>query len=329
MGRSLPAVEQVADGVWSIPQPMPGTLGHSFVYAIELSDGVLLVDAGWRLPENLERLDEGLRVLGSSLDDVEGVLFTHSHSDHYGLAAGVRERSGAWLAMHEAEAALLEAESRHTPVSAELDRWFEDLGVEAGEREEYVGVVVRIHAGRPRTLPDRLLADGSVVSVDGCRLEVVHTPGHAPGHLCFVDRDRGVVFTGDHVLSHTTPNVSIFPDTHGNPLDDYLTSLARMQPLGELTAFPGHERRVPVGPRAAELVVHHDRQLAQARALVEEGHETVRAVAERMPWHIRWGKLGIVDRHLGLGETYAHLVVLEQRGELTRSGLRPVRWRSA
>jgi glyoxylase-like metal-dependent hydrolase (beta-lactamase superfamily II) len=103
-----PPAEQVLDGLWSIPVPIPGSpLPYVLAYAFAVPDGVVLVDPGWNAPEALAALTEGLGVAGARLEDVRGVLVTHIHPDHYGLAARIREVSGAWVGLHPADAALV------------------------------------------------------------------------------------------------------------------------------------------------------------------------------------------------------------------------------
>ena len=295
------------------------------IYAIEAADGVVLVDAGWDRSDGLERLDGSLREIGAGLDAVRGVLFTHWHHDHYALGAALRDATGAWLALHRVEAELI-ADPPGVDAVAGLDGWFASLGVPGDERADAVEAAVRIWGATPRFGPDRSLDDGSSVEVGGLRLEVMHTPGHSPGHACFVAADRGVVFSGDHVLSQTTPNVGILPWTAGSPLDDYLESLARTRALGGLLALPGHEELVPVGARSEELLEHHREQLAHAESLVAAGEATVNAVARGMPWTTPWDDLGPLDRQLALAEAYAHLAALERRGRLVRVSERPLRW---
>jgi glyoxylase-like metal-dependent hydrolase (beta-lactamase superfamily II) len=323
----LPAVEEVQPGLWSMPQPMPGPLRYVLVYALEVGDGVLLVDAGWGDPENLVSLERGLQTFGATVADVRGVLFTHYHGDHYALAGRVREESGAWLALHEIEARLIEEGVLKNMRGETLDRWLDALGVSSDEREELLESTLRVGGTRAHVAPDRVLTDGSTVELDGWRLEALHTPGHSPGHLCYLCADRGVVFTGDCVLSMTTPNVSIFPGTVGSPLDDYIASLTRLLPLGDLLALPGHEERVPVAERATELLAHHDQQLRNTAELVANGHDTVRALAEHMDWAFPGETFTPIDRFAAMGEAYAHLVVLERRGELELVGTAPSRWR--
>jgi len=109
----MPPVERVGDGLWSIPVPIPNNpLRYVLVYAFELRDGVAIVDAGWDTADAWAALCGGLEHAGFAVGDVRAALITHIHPDHYGLAGRVRERSGAWVALHAADAALLPAALR-------------------------------------------------------------------------------------------------------------------------------------------------------------------------------------------------------------------------
>src|SRR5262245_5691724 len=101
----LPPVEPVRPGLWSIPVPIPSSsLRYVFVYVFETDRGPFIVDTGWNTDDAFNALSTGLTSLGTSINDVQGVLVTHIHPDHYGLAGRVREASGAWIALHPADA---------------------------------------------------------------------------------------------------------------------------------------------------------------------------------------------------------------------------------
>jgi len=101
--------QDLGGGVWSVPVPIPGNpLGYTLVYALESTGGPVLVDAGWNHPDSWQALSGGLASLGIDVASVRGVVVTHFHPDHAGLAGQVRQESGAWIAMHEADAALVE-----------------------------------------------------------------------------------------------------------------------------------------------------------------------------------------------------------------------------
>ena len=105
-GRS--PVEQLRDGLWSIPVPMLGPLRYVNVHAFALDGGGLgLIDAGWESEEGWTALTDGLAAIGGGVEDVRGLLVTHLHFDHLGLAERVRQASGAWVAMHPADAAVV------------------------------------------------------------------------------------------------------------------------------------------------------------------------------------------------------------------------------
>src|SRR5262245_64954983 len=97
----LPPVERVGAGLWSIPVPIPhNPMRYTLAYALESDDGFILVDAGWNDDTSWQALVTGLESAGASIGDIRGVLVTHFHADHLGLAGRVRDACGAWIAMH-------------------------------------------------------------------------------------------------------------------------------------------------------------------------------------------------------------------------------------
>lgn len=106
--RAQPAPEDLGSGLWSVPVPIPGNpLGYTLVYAIDTRNGPVLIDAGWEHEKSWEALSGGLTAFGLDVTDVYGVIVTHHHPDHSGLAGRVREASGAWIAMHAADVEMI------------------------------------------------------------------------------------------------------------------------------------------------------------------------------------------------------------------------------
>lgn len=83
--------------------------------------------------------------------------------------------------------------------------------------------------------PTRILKDGDILDIGGRRIEVLHTPGHSPGHMCFWEKEKGYLFTGDLVYKGTL--FAYYPST--SP-EDYLKLLEKVSVLPVKRVFPGH-----------------------------------------------------------------------------------------
>ncbi len=325
----LPEVEQVRPGLWSIPVPIPMTgLRYVLVYALELPDGVAVIDAGWDTEDAWAALVGGLATAGYTPQDVRAIMVTHIHPDHYGLAGRLRETSGAWVGLHPADAALIPG--RYTDIDTLLDEnrlLLQRIGVPS-EESGLAEVSMHVKAFVKTTDPDRLLHDGDRMDLPGWNLRAIWTPGHSPGHLCFVDEDRRVLFSGDQVLPRITPNISVHPQQRPNPLADYLESVDR---LGRLTigeVLPAHEYRfTDLSGRLAEIADHHAERLVEIeKELAASPGCTSWELSTRLTWSRPWTEIQGYMRRAATGETLAHLVLLEQRGVAVRSGGRPERW---
>src|SRR5687768_16526886 len=243
--RTLPPVEQVRSNLWSIPVPIPhNPLRYVSVHAFALDGGGLgLLDTGWESDEAWAALTGGLASIGGAIDDVRGVLVTHLHFDHLGLANRVREASGAWIAMHPADATVVAGLNRRggaAAIAAQIE-FLVGLGADRADAAPDVGPAENMERFTRMAVPDRLLEDGDLADFSGWRLRAVHTPGHTPGHLCFAEDRTGLFFSGDHVLPRISPNISTTFEGTADPLGDYMRSLTEVSALEPAEVLPAHE----------------------------------------------------------------------------------------
>jgi glyoxylase-like metal-dependent hydrolase (beta-lactamase superfamily II) len=325
LARALPPVEQLRDGLWSIPVPIPhNPLRYVSVYAFALDGGGLgLLDTGWESEENWAALTGGLASIGGGVEDVRGVLVTHLHFDHLGLAARVREASGAWVAMHPADAtavARLSAAGAATMVASEID-FLVGLGADRAEATGDVGPAERMEAFTSMAVPDRLLEDGEHADFPGWRMRAVHTPGHTPGHLCFAEEGTRLFFSGDHVLPRISPNISTNQAGAADPLRDFLDSLGAVRDLDPAEVLPAHEWRFRgLAGRVDELTAHHESRLAELLAAIRSHpHSTPWQLAAHLTWSRPWDQYERRMRIFAVTETDAHLRLLASRGLVTSS----------
>jgi len=311
--------ETVRPGVHRIPLPLPEDgLRAVNVYALEgLTEGLVLIDGGWSIPESRKALEDALAQLGHDLGEISHILVTHIHRDHYTQAVELRRLLGSrvYLGAGERRGLELLGELRtDQPVSS-----LETLR-RAGAHELAERVAAMYDGGFDATVweaPDRWLPAEELLFGDA-RLTVVPTPGHTQGHVVYFDRARGLMFSGDHVLPHITPSIGFELGGSALPLGDYLDSLHLMTTLADAQLLPAHG---PVGDsvhaRVGELLAHHDDRLAEALAALGDRTRTAHDVAGELGWTRRkvpFTDLGAFDQMLAVNETAAHLDVLVARG---------------
>jgi glyoxylase-like metal-dependent hydrolase (beta-lactamase superfamily II) len=326
--RVMPPVERLDGDLWSIPVPIPDNpLRYVSVYAFGAGEGLVLIDAGWGSDESWQALAGGLESIGAAVADVRGVLVTHLHYDHIGLAGRIRQASGAWVALHPADHAILSLpDYRQAELAVAREAEFlRDLGATPAEAAAAVGSAADWAKFAGMALADRLLEDGELADVPGWKLRALHTPGHTPGHLCFVDERSRRLFSGDHVLPRITPNISAQRGDPVSPLAAYLDSLAQTRDLDVDEVLPAHEWRFRgLAARADAITAHHERRLAELLAAVRRHPGAMPwELAGQLTWSRPWAEYGGQMRIFAVTETAAHLDLLEHRGLVTATGTRP------
>ena len=329
-GSARTQVHDHGGGVRSLRVPIPDNpLGYTLVYVMDSDRGPVLVDTGWDDPGSWDALAEGLVACGTSVGEIHGVVITHHHPDHHGLSGKVREASGAWVAMHAADTAIVRRTRETRP-----GRWFAYMTaklVAAGAPEEHVAP---LRDAGPRTtlpgfspaLPDREIVPGELLDLPGRRLRAIWTPGHTPGHVCLHLEEQhpaqlpghGRLFSGDHLLPEITPHIGLYEDpddaTVTDPLGDYLDSLERVGRLAPAEVLPAHQHVFADAPaRVRELLDHHEERLTGLRSLLVEPL-TPWQVAERMEWNRPWEQIPYGSRNIAVSEAEAHLRRLVKLG---------------
>jgi glyoxylase-like metal-dependent hydrolase (beta-lactamase superfamily II) len=324
----FPGVEKVRPGLWSIPVPLPNnSLRYVLVYLFETDRGPYLIDAGWNTDDAFGALQGGMDEVGCAVADVQGVLVTHIHPDHYGLAGRIREASGAWISLHPADAELIhdrydEPEDLLNRVAGALRR----MGAPPEELEPLRNAAMPVLPLVDPVLPDVLLEDGARPEVPGWDLSAIWTPGHSPGHLCFYESSQRLMLSGDHVLPRITPNISAW-DLESEPLGDYLASLDKLEPYEVSEVLPAHEYRFDdLRARLEELRQHHRDRFAEIIAMLREGPRTAWDIASHMRWSRTWDDIAGFMRRAAVGETVSHLRALEIDGVVQVEDGEPALW---
>ena len=296
-----------------VPIPTPFQVGPVNAYLA----GRTVVDPGPDSEDARERLHDALADRGLGFADIEQVLVTHPHPDHFGLASHLRE-AGARVVAAEAAVPILEDFEGRLAYEQE---YFRRFFVRCGMDEATAGTVTELPQAFVHYAPsvdvDRTLTAGETVAVDGRELGVDELVGHATGELLFADGD-GTAVVGDHVLGDTTPNPFLQPppeDGGERPrvLPAYNESLARLREAGHDRLLPGHGDPVddPPGRIDAILAEHRERTAAVA-GIVEEPATPVEVM------HALFEDLPVTEHFPGMSEAVGHLDVLATQDRVVR-----------
>jgi len=161
--------------------------------------------------------------------------------------------------------------------------------------------------------PDQVLADGESVTGPGFTLTAVATPGHTSNHLCFALEESGALFTGDHIMGWSTTVVAP-PD---GDMADYMASLDKLHGRSDRIYYPAHGPAVTNPRQLVRGMIGHRRQRERqiVRLLSEGGTARVAGLVPQM-----YKGLPEVLLPAAGQSVLAHLIEMEQRGVVTRSG---------
>lgn len=293
--------------------PTPYPVGPVNAYLLP-GPPVTLVDCGPKTPEALTALRDGLERAGARLEEIERLVITHGHLDHFGLAATVAAESGAEVCAHRADLPKLTGDRAFVEPMRVLVR---EAGFPSSVAEVLLEALRRYRGQFDPITPACLLNDGDLLPLADGALEVLHTPGHAQGHICLRNGlwDGGALISGDLLLEEISPNPLVEFDGSGQrirTLPVLLRSLQRIIALEPAITYPGHGDPIPEPAwRARELLLHHEARKDRLAQMLAGRAWTLREVAAA--W---FPDLSPANLILGLSEVLGHLDLIEEAGRL-------------
>ena len=171
---------------------------------------------------------------------IRHILVTHTHPDHSPAAKLLASATGAELL------------GRPAPEGAHQDKTF---------------------------VPGNVLGDGDVLRLDQFDLEVIHTPGHASNHLCYLHREHRLLFTGDHIINGST----VVIDPPDGDMKHYIESLLRLKSVDIAAIAPGHGAVFTNPYEVIDWIVQHRQQRESKVIEALEQHERLTSM-ELVPY---------------------------------------------
>jgi glyoxylase-like metal-dependent hydrolase (beta-lactamase superfamily II) len=311
---------KVAERIHQIPTPTPFYVGPINSYLIE-DEPLTLVDSGLKMEEAEAALRSGLAEIGYTFGDIERLVITHSHLDHYGLMATIAGEGSPEVCAHPLEVYDIQnPEGYNSPDDVRNIRTERFLR-KSGLPEEWFEMILTRHPVfeqfRDPVNVTQTVDDGDRLELGHTEFTVLHCPGHSPGLINLHDAGNKILISGDNLLKHISPVPLIhFPRDPSKPrehsLAAYLATIRRLRTFDIDIVLPGHGEIIyDMRGIIDSIIVHHEVRKRKVLKFLNGSPGTAYAVCRHLfpnmePYHI----------YLAMSEAVGHLDLLRTEGAI-------------
>ncbi len=302
-------------GIHRLAIPTPFMVGRVNAYLIEDSP-LTLLDSGPNSAKALDELEQALAARGHTIEDIELLVITHQHMDHFGLASILARRSGAEVAALDGLAPFLASYGHQIDLE---DKFAEALMLRHGIPPEIVTALRAVAAGfrawGSAVEVTRPLAPGGELKLRDRTLRVLHRPGHSPSDTVFLDESRSILLAADHLIAHISSNPLLarpldaqedYLEPRPKALISYIDSLQKTRAMDLSLVLPGHGR--PITDHVSlidERFRLHQRRAEKIRRLIATQPRSAHEIAQEL-----WGNVAVTQAFLTLSEVLGHVDLL-------------------
>lgn len=297
--------------------PLPGKQPGPVNTYLFTGKQTTLLDTG--ISKTAHHLEESLRQIGIGFADIDRIILTHGHIDHYGAARHiVRQSLGrAAVAVHREDAPVVETGMEVS--DRQFSKFYRLMGVPLVFELLFYGVGLFFSSLAENCRVDLCLSDGEKIPVGDYEATVISTPGHSKGSICLYLEKEGILFSGDHILGHITPNAFVMLESDFDipwrmSQVEFYDSLKKIESLAPRIVYPAHGKPITDLPQTAAMY-REQFSLRQQKILtiLRKGEFTVYKIARSLFPEITGRRLPL-EIFLAVSEVFTHLQVLEKDG---------------
>jgi len=282
--------------------------------------GRTIVDPGPDSEEAWAKLLAALEARELVPADIEQVLITHPHPDHFGLAHRFQDLGARIVASNASTTILEDFPGRLDEEQAYFVDFFERCGMASETAETVTELPAAFLSYASSVQVDHTVTDGDEITVDDTPVKIRGVEGHAIGEIlfCFEANGERQAIVGDNVLAEITPNPFLQPpERPGNPrprvLPRYNDSLDDLATESFDRFLPGHRDTIENPTARIEAIRAEHEQRTSDVAAILDGPTTPAGVMEEL-----FGDLPATEQFSGMSEAVGHLDVLERRGKVEK-----------
>jgi len=315
---SQSTLTQIEDDIYQLRLPLPFALNHVNVYLLHSSNGWTIVDCGINWDKGRQAWQQAFSELGITGANIEKIVLTHVHPDHFGLAGWLyqqAQQAGREIKLYTSAREDQQAHDVWKGERLNFEYWLRDNGMPDDMASD---VDVSMESTHTMTQPHPPAFDyihyEETVQLGSRTFRAIHAPGHSDGQLIFYDESDKLLLSGDHVLMKITPNIGLWQNTDPNPLGAYMLSLRQLSDMNVRRALPGHKHIIEDwSGRIAELLLHHQHRLDVVVNALENGAETPYSVTKKI---FETSRFTPHEWRFAIAESLAHLEYLRVDGTI-------------
>lgn len=317
LGKKYKYSKEILPNVFMIKLPLPGRQpGPVNVYLFK-GEKNALIDTG--MLQTAHILKKALGEHGLRFSDIDRIIVTHGHPDHYGAAKQIVKGGNAKVYAHPADKKVIETGRE---VSTKRYKTFlKVIGVpnSVGILLWLLSYMFKFMANKCKV--DVILSEEDEIELGTYHAKIIETPGHSKGSLCLLIENEEVLFCGDTIIEHITPNAFIMLEENNTlPVrlsqDEFYRSLGKIKTLSPSIVYSAHGKDVS---DINEIIAGYERAFSERKnnimCLLRSGENNVYRIARRLFPEIGGLRLPL-EIFLSISEVYTTIQILQNEGKV-------------